>query len=273
MYPYKKYTITTPYRKKGTTWKAGYHTGIDIVGVEKKDMSREVILSLLDKHNNIFKAIPDIMDVSNDSCEQRYRIPNGIRGIICLYYICFQLKSNSLLNPLSSIHYHVDCTDCWGSIESLIQNNTNYQDYILSELDTWLEGDKADNRQIGDWFKLNGLKTIEFRLGEMTFDYDRILKRVIHCNRIVKHFKDILINSEQKIEPRLFQDINVVNIINYRKKISCQNKTVDILTNSMFKLKKELESQLINRTETLKQEPLTDLEKARQEIKNRLNRI
>lgn len=36
MYPYKKYTITTPYRKKGTTWKAGYHTGIDIVGVEKE---------------------------------------------------------------------------------------------------------------------------------------------------------------------------------------------------------------------------------------------
>src|SRR5690606_2245349 len=91
-------------------------------------------------HNQIFRNIPDIISVDNDNWEQRYRIPNGLKGIICLYHISKQLKLNSLLNPKSSVHYHVDCTDCYSEIANIVRKSTNIE-YILSELDTWLEGD------------------------------------------------------------------------------------------------------------------------------------
>src|SRR5687768_16362332 len=81
--------------------------------------------------NEAFRNIPDIMDVNNSDFEQRYRIPNGLRGIICIYNISTQLKINSLLNPHSSIHYHTDCTDCYYNISSLIQKPENVE-YILS---------------------------------------------------------------------------------------------------------------------------------------------
>lgn len=160
-----------------------------------------------------FLSIPDIMDVNNDGSEQRYRIPNGIKGIICLYNISYQLKLNSLLNPLSSIHYHVDCTDCHKEIYLLAYKDENIN-YVLSELDTWLEGETATSRNIGSWFRYNSIQTMEFRLGEMTFDYRLMLKRLIHCNAIVKKFKD-----ELDIPQSTFDTPDKTKLITYYKAV------------------------------------------------------
>ncbi len=162
-----------------------------------------------------FTSIPDIVNVSNGWGEYRFRIPNGIRGIICLHNICFQLKTNLLLNPLSSIHYHIDCTDCFTDICKLIKNTPSYIKYILSELDTWLGDDTANGREIGRWFKLNDLQTIEYRLGEMTFDYKIILKRIIHCNTITRYFKDILKDKGTEVATPLFTMPDIERIKGY----------------------------------------------------------
>lgn len=182
-------------------------------------------------NEDCFKNIPDIMAVQNDICEQRYRIPNGLRGIICLYNISYQLKLNSLLNPLSSIHYHVDCTGCYREISQLISNDDNIK-YILSELDTWLEGEQATGRGIQTWFRPNPLQTIEFRLGEMTFDYRRMLKRIMHCNAMVKKFKD-----ELGIEKPTYEAPNKKKILTYYKEVLKNTPT----GNRILSLNKKLE--------------------------------
>lgn len=152
-----------------------------------------------------FKTIPDILDINCNSDEQRYRIPNGIVGLICLYNISQQLKINSELNLGSGVHYHVDCTDCYSLLEDnlLIKN----KDYILKELDTWdykgtynKKGLNLKSSSSGAWLRTNQLQTLEFRIGEMTFDYSLLAKRIIHCNKIVKCVKDqILVNDNHSI--------------------------------------------------------------------------
>lgn len=181
------------------------------------DTTRSYDNAITKLHNQIFLSIPDIMSVENDSYEQRYRIPNGLRGIICLFNISSQLKINSLLNPHSSVHYHVDCTDIYNTkFAHLVKT---YSNWILSELDTWLNSpDEAVSRCEGSWYKINSLQTLEFRLGEMTFDYKILLKRIIHCNSIVKRFKDKL-----KALTPVYVELDAIKIINYLKTLDLDN--------------------------------------------------
>lgn len=186
-------------------------------------------------HNEIFKSIPDIMSVNNDIGEQRYRIPSGIRGIICVYNIANKLKIHSLLNPSSGIHYHVDCTDCFNNIYDLFYSDLSHTKYILDELDTWLEGDTATNRGIGSWFKFNSLQTIEFRMGEMTFEYRKLIQRIIHCNAMVKKFKDML-----GIRAPIFLELDSKKIISYLRDEATYSKNrqnLDHLNRQLRKIK------------------------------------
>ena len=220
----------------------------DMVGLDRAAYyPSDEYSSIIRGHNEIFKSIPDIMSVQNDSGEQRYRIPNGIRGIICIYHISKQLKLNSLLNPDSGIHYHVDCSDCFDQICDLVGKNDGNREYILSELDTWLEGDTAFDRGAGSWFKLNSLQTIEFRLGEMTFEYGRILKRIIHCNRIVKKFKDQI----KCVKEPMFEAPDSKKLIEYARNNSFISKN-NKWQHEMQALNKQLESINIPFTDSVK---------------------
>lgn len=152
-----------------------------------------------------FMSIPDIMDVNCDSYEQRFRFPSGLKGLVCLYNICEQLKLNSELDPGAGIHYHVDCTDIWTQItDSYVSSST---EWILEELDTWHPEYTTRNRGYtgfgtfsGGWLKFNDLHTLEFRVGEMSFDYEVLAKRVIHANDIVRRFKTEFLTSQHKID-------------------------------------------------------------------------
>lgn len=184
-----------------------------------------------------FKKIPDIMAVQNDSGEQRYRIPNGIKGIICVYNISRELKRNSMLNLGSGIHYHVDCTDCYSKLYRLIDPNEQHKKWILSELDKWLEGDVATSRGYGSWFKFNDLQTLEFRLGEMTFEYPRILRRIIHCNSMVRQFKE-----EVGIYGVKFDPIDVKKQLHYQSGLIREDKERYRWENKLMKLNEEEKS-------------------------------
>lgn len=161
-----------------------------------------------------FTSIPDIMDVNNGSGEQRYRIPSGIKGLICLYNISHQLKINSVFTE-SGIHYHVDCTDLAElKVEERFYDEAKnrslydhkylykYEDLILEELDTWGYIGSYNKRQFssgGSWVRMNQpFNTVEFRIGEMTFEYQLLLKRIVHVNAIMRHIKNELIGDYMK---------------------------------------------------------------------------
>jgi len=152
-----------------------------------------------DFNDQNFKNIPNIIEVLCDTSEQRFRIPNGILGLQCLYNISIQLKKNSLLNPLSGIHYHIDFTDAYEYLTSdMIEFNKSW---MLEELDEWNYVSFYNSRNINfntchNWVRFQGIfKTLEFRIGEMTFDYSLLFKRIVHANFIVQEFKEKIITD------------------------------------------------------------------------------
>lgn len=177
------------------------------------------------------------MDVNNSYYEQRYRIPSGIKGIKCLYDIAFKLQINSIKTK-SGIHYHVDCTDL-----SQIKENKYYEedrnkslyhmDYlgkyselILSELDIWRYSGTYNKRAFTNggfsWIRLNTqFKTVEFRIGEMTFDYKVLLKRIVHINAIMRHVKNELIGDYMRENHPILkykEEDSIENILKNRTK-------------------------------------------------------
>jgi hypothetical protein len=140
-----------------------------------------------------FNLIPDIMSIDCDGGEQRYRIPNGINGLLCLYNICNQLKLHSMLNMGSGIHYHIDCRGTFSKLVEHIGENPTYKESILKKLDTWNYMGTYNPRDISDgrkWVRMNSRYcTFEFRIGEMSFDYQVLVKRIIHANDIIRDLK------------------------------------------------------------------------------------
>lgn len=139
-----------------------------------------------------FTSIPDIMHVDNSAYEQRYRIPSGIKGIICLYRIAHQLKLNSV-KTRSGIHYHIDCTDLADKGLYSYSHLAPFSSFMLKELDTWDYKGNYNKRVFNSgftWLRLNTrFNTIECRIGEMTFDYNLLLTRITHLQGIMKVVK------------------------------------------------------------------------------------
>jgi hypothetical protein len=163
---------------------------------------------------NNFTNIPNILDVNIDDFEQRFRIPNGLKGLICLYNICEQLSINSKLNLDSGHHYHIDMTNTYHLItDKLIKDNKNW---ILNELDSWNYLGNYNSRNIEfntnhNWVRFQKeFKTAEFRIGNMTFDYNIIVKRLIHASDIIKKLNNLIINKEDIIFE--YPNINVIKI-------------------------------------------------------------
>jgi hypothetical protein len=138
-----------------------------------------------------FTRIPNIMDFNTTPQEQKFRIPAGIKGLICLYEICSKLKEYATLNPASGIHYHIDFTDCFNRIDStFISKNNNW---VINSLQSWRYTGKfneitCSTRKTAVKYH-SGYKTLEFRIGEMSFDYELLVKRIIHCQNISKKLK------------------------------------------------------------------------------------
>lgn len=144
-----------------------------------------------------FEAIPNIMAVNVDDSEQRYRIPNGIKGLVCLYNLCETLTEHSLLNRGSGLHYHVDFTDKPQLINS--EYLDRHKEWILEELETWNYRGTFNTKDVyidsRAWVRFcsgNYSKekiTMEVRIGEMSFSYSILAKRIIHCNKIAQKIK------------------------------------------------------------------------------------
>lgn len=144
----------------------------------------------------LFKKIPDIIEVKSDPWEERFRIPNGIKGLMCLYSICEQLKLNNLLNEGSGIHFHIDMTDVFHKItDTTVSENS---EYILTELDKWEYKGTYNYRdcRINSrcWVRfVSRLKTMEIRICDMSFDYSYLINKIIHACQIARKLKENLI--------------------------------------------------------------------------------
>ena len=214
-----------------------YSVGIEIECTRKDSYNIEV-----------FKSIPNIMSVQGDSHEERFRIPHGIKGLLCLYCISEQLKNNNLLNLGSGIHYHIDMTDSFDLINQTFLYR--HKDYILSELDKWSYVGTYNIRDItldfgAKWVKFqNCFKTAEIRIGEMTFDYEVLVDRIIDACRIIKTLKVDLL-GEEKVESNfnntLDLDINFDEINEYIK-----NNVVTLSENQILDKIKGLSTLIID---------------------------
>lgn len=214
----------------------------------------EIECNVLANHNyKNFEQIPDILDYNKfnyhnqiTSTEERFRISNGLQGLVCLFNICNELHRNCSLSD-SSVHYHIDCTDIFNKIhnQNWINENNNW---IIERLKQW---ETAKDYNIyckvslsRAWVRLaEEHQTIEFRIGEMTFDYNIIVKRILDCNDIVKKVKqDISIKREVT-----YEKIDITKILNYFKiaNVSIEYKNYELLKQEIEKKTKELKEQSI----------------------------
>jgi hypothetical protein len=172
-----------------------------------------------------FTNIPDILNVDIDSSEQRFRIPNGLSGLICLYNICNELKVNSELNLGSGHHYHIDMTYTYNLLsKEFIQTN---EEWMLTELDTWEYIGTYNHRSIEfnyshNWMRFQEcFKTAEIRIGNMTFDYEVIVKRLIHACKIIRKLNLQLVQKENIVynKPNFEKLKDTIKYVTYNSKL------------------------------------------------------
>jgi hypothetical protein len=170
-----------------------YSTGFEIeCNILNENIKEDII-------KKVFGKIDNILDVNGADGEVRFRIPKGVKGILCLDDICTLLPHWFSLNMGSGIHYHIDMTDIYSEItDDFISNNDKW---IIDELIKWETAKKLDHnahcsRNRG-WVRYaNEHKTLEIRIGEMSFDYQVIIKRIIDSNRIVRQLKSKILGVE-----------------------------------------------------------------------------
>lgn len=196
-----------------------------------------------------FKKIPNIMDVQCDPSEQRFRIPPGIRGLVCLWHITECLKIYSDLNLGSGIHYHVDMTANWNRLNpKIVEEN---EPWLMEECDKWEYKGTYNSRGLsfttynddsyysGAWIRFQSdFKTAEFRIGEMSFDYDYIVSRMIDASRIItKLIEEIKGDLNVEIPPVT----NHKELINFKTVDIRRGKTINIknLHEQLKEIKKE----------------------------------
>lgn len=160
--------------------------------------------------NNIFKErIPELLEVDCCNNEMRFRIPKGIKGLIVLYKVSETLKDACLLNPKSGIHYHVDFTDVSKKDFVKIYNaHEGRFSWILKSLKSWNYTGRFNEWEICSTKKAvkfhSHYQTVEFRIGEMTFDYELLIKRIVHCQNICRSLKSSLKRAvPEKVQPKV----------------------------------------------------------------------
>lgn len=170
---------------------------------------------------NDFESIPNILDVNIDNDEQRFRIPSGLKGLQCLYNISIALHKNSNLNLGSGIHYHIDCTSFFDKIEQDILHKNS--EGILKELDDWNYKGTYNSRKVSYsmghcWVRRQiGFNTLEFRIGEMTFNYQKLFLRIVHLNQIIKDLKySCELNYYHKNDVSALYDKNIYKVLQNR---------------------------------------------------------
>lgn len=163
------------------------------------DVGIEIECSLLDGffEDEVLEEIKSLhifKDIQLSPKEQRFRLPKGGLGFYALHKLSDFMKKYYAFNDLSGIHYHIDFTDCF---DNLINRESvmNISPFLLEKLDSWNYKGSYNSRIVrldggASWVRFQTcFKTMEVRIGEMTFDYNLLLKRILHLQSIAYHLK------------------------------------------------------------------------------------
>lgn len=153
------------------------------------------------------------LDGDDGGHENKVRIRAGVDGAITLWKFLNLLKERTRFNDKGCIHYHVGIRDFYTYIPSQVRygnsNTTEWAKFqrliepILQELDTWgyqEEISGSQRRRISEckWSYVRihpGHYTAEFRIGEPSYDYQTVMKRVIHIHQLVKKMRMIVLEN------------------------------------------------------------------------------
>lgn len=173
-----------------------YKTGIEIECTSKRDDIYPLYIS------RAFRQVGCI-DFSISDLEVRMQIPKGVEGMVTLYKSTLLLKENFGLNMLSGIHYHIDMNHHRERFIGPIREEYGMGLYkwgivALKELESWNYNGSYNRKDVNFYSKHHawvnyarnvgtiGNYTSEFRIGEMTFEYDILIKRIIHAQSLIK---------------------------------------------------------------------------------------
>jgi hypothetical protein len=158
-----------------------------------------------------------LMEVDCSHHEQRIRLKPGVEGMASLFKSCKILQENYELNNESGIHYHIDCTDISSNDYEILRDKySKNPDFILKALKSWNYQGNYNSWKVGSHsghptaVRFNGdFRTVEFRIGEMTFDYELIMRRIISCQNIVRRMKSSLKSPYPKGKTKVAKAMNL----------------------------------------------------------------
>lgn len=187
-----------------------YSTGIEVEATFSEETTNKwnrgesslggKIINLEAVEQEALRNIPYLMTCDFDQNEQRFRIPAGIKGLICLEHISNWMKEHMELNMASGIHYHIDFSEMdffniadsserFTKVEGIAANSQ----WMLKPLKSWNYTGSFNSWTVS-YMKTavkfhTDYKTVEFRIGEMTFDYSLMIKRILNLQNICRKFK------------------------------------------------------------------------------------
>lgn len=172
------------------------------VGIEVETCLNNSNTNVNDLMKKFRSENPNTIDLTFDNYEQKIRIPAGLEGAKCLYNFCNYLYEYYSFNLASGIHYHIDFSEVKDFInEQEIKDNS---EWILKELDSWGYQGSYNKRFCvlnakGNWVNFrSGFKTMEIRIGNMSFDYETHITRILHAQEIAFRLKNTLYLSESQ---------------------------------------------------------------------------
>jgi len=117
-----------------------------------------------------------------------------------LYNLLADMQKYCFLNEGSGIHIHVDFSKYAYEYNDVVNAITKNMSKIRKIFDPNNEKEFSydgveDRHKYSEWVKINRPSTeytIEFRLGDMTFDYEEIVRWIIGCNSFVKEIYSLI---------------------------------------------------------------------------------
>ncbi len=195
------------------------------IGIELETSYKESYSNKINSHSyrhKGFEDIPFIMEDRSTDEEMRVRIPRGLKGLICLFLISERLRLICEFNDMSGIHYHVDTSDCYDKLKNEVCKSSSepIREFILNELDReWPEKGNYNSRGMlvgGSWIRGNSeFKTFEFRIGEMTFDYKVLIKRIRHASSMIDYAKNAFQIPFQEVNEEIVTKEEKEQVLNF----------------------------------------------------------
>lgn len=205
----------------------------------------EIECSILDYKKGIeeIDKIEGILENKSSQSELRFKLDIGLIGLKALYLLCESLKRYFQLSS-SGIHLHIDFPE----VELITEETLPlFKDDVLKELDTWNYQGTYNSRAFrlhkGGWIGVRTeLKTLEIRICEMTFDYEKLVKRIVHAHFIGNFIRRTLADLGKKVSffhTLTNYDVSMIRLNNQLEEIK-EKERVQYLINSMINSGKDI---------------------------------